>query len=1148
MPNPADNLRAIKTFEDLLPYLQDELDWPLEEYDFEDLTFEYSPAELGLREEQAAKVKTIHQLRPLRAGQPWGIFFVEFDNRRMPVVVLRRILSHLVIKKRAAANRAQSAAWNLHDLLFISAFGSEASDQREIAFAHFQQSAGDLPTLRVLGWDGADTGLKLDYVAATLQQRLRWPANPADDTAWRAQWSAAFRHRPGHEIKTADELAQRLAGLARATRFAASTLMAHETEHGPLRRLHKAFQTALIHDLSEEDFADTYAQTVTYGLLTAAIQRTDLSGGQHDTTLYADMLAEVIPITNPFLREMLQTFLQAGGRQGGIDFDELGIQDVVELLRGEETDLPAILRDFGNKTRGEDPVIHFYEHFLAAYDKALKVKRGIFYTPQPVVSYIVRSVHQLLQDEFLLSDGLASESSWAEVAAYMPDLKIPDGIDPDSHFVTILDPATGTATFLVEVIEVIHKTLMAKWRRQGLSEAQRGAAWNTYVPQHLLPRLYGYELMMAPYAIAHMKIGLKLHETGYRFDSPERVRIFLTNALEPASDEGGQLAFIGWTPALAHEAQAVNAVKRHQRFTVVIGNPPYSGHSANKGAWIGGLVRDYYQVDGQPLGERNPKWLQDDYVKFFRLGQHTIAQAGVGVLSMITNHSYLDNPTFRGMRQQLMQSFPDIKVLDLHGNAKKKETAEDGSKDENVFDIQQGVAICVMVRRPYAHSVERMHHADLFGLRAVKYQALRTAKVEDMEWRYVDVDKPYYLLVPQETDRRAEYEQGWKITDIFPVNSVGIVTARDSLTIGWTEDEVWERVVNFASMPEDVARLYYSLGPDARDWKVKLAQEDIFRSGPTRANVTPILYRPFDVRFTYYTGQTRGFICMPRPEVMKHLQSTTNLALIVPRRVESQGDWQHVFIANNLVEHVAVSLKTIDLVMPLYVYSGQLPPRNQQISIFDRADLVVDIDREANIAPSVIMEIAYATGLQFQTIGDESGKTFQPEDIIRYVYAILHSPTYRTRYAEFLKIDFPRVPLTSSLDLFRDLAALGGELVALHLMESPALIVPMALYEGPEWPRVEKVSYADETIWLDKAQSYGFAGVPEAVWNFRIGGYQVCEKWLKDRGPKKGQPGRLLSRADIIHYQQIIVALHQTIRVMGEIDALIDAHGGWPIT
>jgi hypothetical protein len=509
MPNDADRLRSIKTFDDLVRYLEDELDWPLEEYGFEALTFEYSPAELGLKDEDAAKVRAIHQLRPLYQGQPWGIFFVEFERKRMPVVVLRRILSHLVLKKRASANRADAAAWSLGDLLFISAFGEEVSDQREIAFAHFHQEAGDLPTLRVLGWDGADTGLKLDHVAAELHTRLCWPDDPADADAWRAQWSGAFRHRLGHVIRTADALAERLAGLARSIRGAALTLMAHESERGPLRQLHKAFQTALIHDLTEEQFADTYAQTVTYGLLTAAISRTDMSGGRHGTVLLAGDITEMVPITNPFLKEMLQTFLQAGGQKGGINFDELGIQDVVELLRGDETDLPEILRDFGNKTRGEDPVIHFYEHFLAAYDKKLKVQRGIFYTPGPVVSYIVRSVHELLQTEFGLEDGLASTVTWGEMAAKWPQtfevsetskvFTVPEGTDPGSPFVVVLDPATGTATFLVEVIDVIFRTLTAKWKAQGLTEAQQRDAWNEYVPQHLLPRLHGYELMMAPY-------------------------------------------------------------------------------------------------------------------------------------------------------------------------------------------------------------------------------------------------------------------------------------------------------------------------------------------------------------------------------------------------------------------------------------------------------------------------------------------------------------------------------------------------------------------------------------------------------------------------------------------------------------------------
>jgi hypothetical protein len=525
MPHASDHLRAIHNFDDLVLYLEEKLGWPLQEYGFDDLTFQYEPEELGLKNEDAAKVKAIHQLRPLQHGQPWGIFFVEFEKKKLPVVVLRRILSHLVVKKRASANRAKEAAWHAEDLLFVTAFGEENSDQREIAFAHFHQSPGDLPTLRVLGWDGGDTPLKLSHLDSVLRQRLQWPDDTSDHAAWRQQWRTPFKHKIGHVIRTADALAEALASLARGINDKAKRMLAAESETGPLRKLHKAFQTALIHDLTEENFTDTYAQTITYGLLTAAISRTEGSEGRHGTFIIAENVTDMVPVTNPFLKEMLQTFLKVGGRKGGIDFDELGIQDVVDLLRGDETDLPAILRDFGNKTQGEDPVIHFYEHFLAAYNKKLKIQRGVFYTPKPVVSCIVRSVQEMLQTEFGIEDGLASTITWGEMAKIHPEIRIPFGTSPDTFFVVVLDPATGTATFLVEVIDVIYKTMTAKWQKQGKREQEIVRLWNDYIPKYLLPRLHGYELMMAPYAIAHMKIGLKLFETGYQFMSEERVRV-----------------------------------------------------------------------------------------------------------------------------------------------------------------------------------------------------------------------------------------------------------------------------------------------------------------------------------------------------------------------------------------------------------------------------------------------------------------------------------------------------------------------------------------------------------------------------------------------------------------------------------------------
>ena len=569
-----ERLARIRRFDQLIAYLRDELGWPIDADDFEELTFEYTPEELGIDAKNAAKIQEIKRLRPLVPGQPWGIFFIKFEPKRLPVVALRRILGQVALKKRASANKSERQAWADDDLLFVSNYGE--GEERRIAFAHFSkpQDGHDLPTLKVLGWDNLDTPLHLDAVARELSDHLAWPDDEEDTDAWRERWRDAFKLCHREVTTTSKELSERLAELARAIRDRIRTALAIETETGPLTKLMKAFQTALVHALDKAGFADMYAQTIAYGLLSARI--TDPARRTAD-----DFAAHMR--TNPFLREMMETFLRVGGRRGkaggsGIDFDELGVSEVVELL--DRANMGEVVRDFSDRNPQEDPVIHFYEHFLAAYDKKQKVSRGVFYTPRPVVSYIVRSVDELLRKEFGLEDGLADTTTWSEMARRHEDLEIPEGTSPDQAFVQILDPATGTGTFLVEVIDLVHNTMVEKWKVQGHGEKKIQALWNEYVPRHLLPRLHGYELLMAPYAIAHLKIGLKLFEAGYRFASDERARVYLTNALEPAGDEQLMLDFL---PALAHEAKAVNEIKRKQRFTVVIGNPPYSGLSSNKG-------------------------------------------------------------------------------------------------------------------------------------------------------------------------------------------------------------------------------------------------------------------------------------------------------------------------------------------------------------------------------------------------------------------------------------------------------------------------------------------------------------------------------------------------------------------------------------
>ena len=902
----------------------------------------------------------------------------------------------------------------------------------------------------------------------------------------------------------------------------------------------RAFQTALVHDLDEAGFADMYAQTITYGLLSARI--TDPARRTAD-----DFAAHMR--TNPFLRELMETFLRVGGRRSGaggpgIDFDELGVSEVVELL--DRANMEAVVSDFGDRNPQEDPVIHFYEHFLAAYDKKQKVSRGVFYTPRPVVSYIVRSVDELLRTELGLQDGLADTTTWGEMAKRHEDLEIPDGTQSDQAFVQILDPATGTGTFLVEVIDLVHRAMVEKWKAQGHSEKKIQALWNDYVPKHLLPRLHGYELLMAPYAIAHLKIGLKLYETGYRFESDERARVYMTNALEPPGE--GQLT-LGFLPALAHEAEAVNEIKRKRRFTVVIGNPPYSGLSSNMGPWIDGLLKgrlpdgtatsSYYRVDGAPLGERKV-WLQDDYVKFIRLSQWLLDGTGAGVHAYISNHGYLDNPTFRGMRWSLTQSFRRIRVLDLHGNLKKQEAPPAGGRDVNVFDIQQGVAVGLFTKVVWAG--KQIRRADLWGKREQKYEWLVDHSSDGTEWTEADPAPPFYLFEPR-NDLRSEYAASWKITDIFPTNGVGAVTARDSMTVDFDANALWERVKTFASLAPEKARATYGLGRDARDWRVATAQADVRASGPSKKKICTILYRPFDVRFTYYTGNSRGFYASPCRKVMLNMAEGKNLGLALSRRVEI-GEFTHVFCTRGIIGHHSVSLKEVNYLFPLWLGASNDAPN----SLLEERR-----PKRPNLDPNFLRALADSLSSKTNERQAARGLSLEPEDVLAYIYALFHSPHYRERHEAQLKIDFPRVPLPGSVDLFRKLAEAGHDLLALHLLESQKLGRPITTYTGPKNPEVGRVGWSGGTVWLDagktnarerhratKPGTIGFQGVPEEVWDFQIGGYQVCHKWLKDRN------GRTLSDEDIAHYQKSVVALSETIRIMAEIDEVIEALGGWP--
>ena len=1119
-------LAGIRRFDQLVAFLRDKMDWPIESDDFEELTFEYSAEELGIDAANAAKIQEIKRLRPLAANQPWGVFFVKFEPKRLPVVALRTILGRVALKKRASANNADRPAWAMEDLLFISNYGD--GDVRQISFAHFAAPATSikLPTLKVVAWDDQDTALHLDQVARELTEGLAWPVDEDDADAWREQWRAVFNLGYRETITTSQQLSVRLAGLAKVTRDRIQGALEIENESGRITRLMKAFSETLVHDLDADGFSDMVAQTIAYGLLSARI--TDPQ--QASANDLADHMR-----TNPLLRDLMTTFLEVSGRRHGmgIDFDELGVAEVVELL--DHANMDAVVRDFGDKNPREDPVIHFYESFLSEYDKQKKVERGVFYTPRPVVSYIVRSVDQLLRTEFGLDDGLADVTTWGEMAKRHESLTIPEGISPDQDFVQILDPATGTGTFLVEAIDLIHSTLVEKWKEQGLRDHDVRELWNEYVPKHLLPRLHGYELLMAPYAIAHLKIGLKLYETGYRFRGEERAKVYLTNALEPAQDFSGMMDFA--IPALADEAQAVNQVKSEKRFAVVIGNPPYSGHSANKGQWIADLIDEYKKGFPELRKPAQAKWLSDDYVKFIRLAQSLIESTGTGVLGFISNHSYIDNPTFRGMRHSLLQGFSGISLLDLHGNSKKKERTPDGGKDENVFDIQQGVAIGLFVRGMDHSGPALVRHADLWGKRHIsgnggKYGWLLTNDVETSTVQSVSISPraPQHLFVPRDEALIDEYEAAWPIPKVFSPSgdpAPGIVTTHDQFAISWTREEAAAKVERLLATTSEVeARGIWRLCSQ-NQWRYDRAKRELVDQS-WRNRIESVLYRPFDLRVTVFD---RNVAVHRRERVMQHMLAGENLGLISVRQV-AEGIFNHAYVSRSIADfRTTLSNKGGAYLFPLYTY-----PLESLVH--------VSASREPNLDNEFIKAFGSAVRLSFTSDGvGDLEMTFGPEQVFHYIYAVLNSPNYRRRYADFLKSDYPRVPLPGGRPLFFDLIRTGAQLVRLHLMEGEGTSKQVSLPNAGS-NRVDKVRYAPMTGGLPgrveiNREQY-FEGVEPEIWNFTIVGYRPAEKWLKDR------KGRVLSNDDIDHYRKIVAALAATGHLMEEVDELIDQHGGWP--
>ncbi|MDY0216109.1 MAG: type ISP restriction/modification enzyme [Bacteroidales bacterium] len=906
----------------------------------------------------------------------------------------------------------------------------------------------------------------------------------------------------GQTIKSSKKLAEMMAGKARLLSDIIEKALTSDEENcedSTLKDQMNAFKDILIHDITPKGFADVYAQTIAYGMFAARL---------HDQTLGTfsrQEAAELIPKSNPFLRKLF-------GYISGPDIDDRikwivdGLADVFLASNVEE-----ILKNYGKSTKMEDPIIHFYETFLSEYDPKLRKARGVWYTPQPVVNFIVRAVDDILKTEFDLPQGLADTSKTTiKVNTQTADKRSATGykqMEQEVHKVQILDPATGTGTFLAEVVKHIHKKFQGQ---QGI--------WSNYVETHLLPRLNGFELLMASYAMAHLKLDLLLKETGYNPTTNQRFRVYLTNSLEESHPDTGTL-FANW---LSTEANEANYIKRDTPVMCIIGNPPYSGESANKGEWIMKLMEDYKKEPGgkEKLKEQNSKFINDDYVKFLRYGQHFIEKNGSGVLAFINPHGFLDNPTFRGMRWHLLKTYDKIYTIDLHGNAKKKETAPDGSVDVNVFDIEQGVSINIFVKtgKKKPNELGQLFHFDLFGKRDLKYDFLSNNNLNSVAFNNFVPFKNSYLFKNIDERMYLKYNEGINPTNLFQVNVMGFQTHRDNFCIDESKNILSKRLYDFSQSELNEESIFKTFGvKSSSDFDIKNAQIELSKV-KINEEIIKCAYRPFENKFIYFD---RIVVDRPRKELVINVKNKENLLLGIGRQGLAVGDidWCLTTVSKHPVDANIFRRGGVNL-FPLYLY-----PDNSGQQTIDQTE-----KRTPNLKTEIVNQIAENLGLTFTNEKETTENTFAPIDILDYIYAVLHSPTYREKYKEFLKIDFPRVPYPKDKDTFWQLVKLGGEIRQIHLLESPKVEQYITQYPIDGNNEVGKPKYKDGKVYINDTQY--FDNVPQVAWEFYIGGYQPAQKWLKDR------KGRKLEFEDILHYQKIIVALSETARLMKEIDKI----------
>lgn len=843
---------------------------------------------------------------------------------------------------------------------------------------------------------------------------------------------------------------------------------------------YNAFKEHLIHDIKPEDFADIYAETIAYGMFAARL---------HDTTLDTFSRQEaltLLPKSNPFLRNLF-TYV------AGYDLDERIawiIDDLAAIFQA--ANVAKIMEGFGKLTGQNDPFLHFYETFLAAYNPAKRKARGVWYTPEPVVKFIVSAVDEVLQTEFGLPDGLADTSKimidWHTGQSDKKGKQVTT--KKEVHRIQILDPATGTGTFLAEVIKQIAPKV------KGVAPGM----WSNYIETDLIPRLHGFELLMASYAMCHMKLDMILTELGYKpTGTPPRLSVYLTNSLEEGEPANQTLPFAQW---LSNEVKQANTIKRDMPIMCVLGNPPYNVSSQNMGTWIRSLIQPYKEG----LDERKIN-LDEDYIKFIRFAEHLIEKNGRGIVAMITSNSFLRGVTHRKMREHLLRTFEVIHIFDLHGDSNQKETSPDGSKDENLFDIMQGVSITILIRRySKVESMAEVFHRDLFGKRSFKNECLLNDSFSNLKWEKIQPTSPYFFFKPTNSEGLSSYEKGFNIVEFFLEYNTGIQTKRDAFCLHTLIQDLEAVRTDLLSMQTEELRKKYKLAEDNRDWTIAGARADLANNSP---KVVEILYRPFDKKKTFYTGVSKGFLGYPRHKTMKHMLAGENIALLFGRQNKT-GQNDDYFVADTVSEMKCAERTIQSYQAPLYLYP-------------DEQDL--DQTRQVNFEPKLFVKIKSVATHPVHGAPNEV-------QVFDYIYGVLHCPAYRETYAEFLKIDFPRIPWPATSDQFWDVSAKGTTLRKLHLMDPATIGSGQFPFVGEGNSVVSNPRYDGARVWINGTQY--FDDVPEVSWGFFIGGYQSAQKWLKDR------KDRVLTFEDVKHYQRILKVHFETNRIMGEIAMTLD--------